>query len=524
MASLRGAIYARISEDRTGAGLGVQRQTDDCKALAAAQGWNVVEVFTDNDISAYSGKARPGYHKMLAAIAAGSIDVVLAWHTDRLHRSPLELESYISLSEKHGVTTRTVQAGELDLSTASGRMTARIHSAVSRQESEHKAERIRRKTQELALAGKWTGGNRPFGWQFVEGVPVHDEAEAAIVREAYSHVLAGFSLGSFIQSLTERGIRTARGGAWSYATLRQMLMRPRNAGLAEWKGEVVGASEFPAIVERHIWEATCSLLTDPARRRSRTNKVKHLLAGIAFCECLRPVKSGQIKDRKGAKHMIYRCSESGPGHVNKRMSYVDEHVERLVLFFLAQAAHAAVTAPVDPVVLDGLRTDEAAHRERLNEAARLFGDGVIDGEQLSEMSKGIKAKLSAIQEQLAELDASNAKREQVDMPTDVDWSDTSSAEEWYGLHVERKRAWIRANFAIVLHRHSRGSARVFDPGTVQIIHKSSGAITATPAVVEQWRQEHATWDEPMQYGMMIQPYLGPQLPPGFERPQKRLAT
>jgi DNA invertase Pin-like site-specific DNA recombinase len=516
MASQQAAIYARISEDRTGAELGVLRQIEDCRALAAAQGWDVVEVFTDNDISAYSGKARPGYQKMLAAMAAGGLDVILAWHTDRLHRSPLELEEYINVSEKRRVTTRTVQAGELDLSTASGRMTARIHGAVSRQESEHKAERIRRKAKELALAGKWMGGSRPYGWQIVGRVPIIDEVEAAIIREAHSHVLAGFSLGSFIQSLSERGVLTARGGAWSYATLRQMLRRPRNAGLAEWEGEVVGESEFPAIVERHIWEATCAILTDPSRRRSRTNKVKHLLAGIALCECLRPVKSGQITDRKGVKHMIYRCSVSGPGHVNKRMSYVDEHVERLVLWFLAMAAHRATTAPTDPAVLDGLRTDEAAHRERLNEAARMFASGDIDGEQLKEMSRGINARLSAIQGQLAELDEADAKRDQVDMPTDIDWADSTSAERWHGLHVERKRAWLRNNFVVVLHRHSRGSARVFDPGTVQIIHKSTPAITATPAAVEQWRQEHATWDEAKPYGFMIQPNLGPQRGPGFE--------
>lgn len=519
MASQQAAIYARISEDRTGAELGVIRQIEDCRALAAAQGWDVVEVFTDNDISAYSGKARPGYQKMLGAMAAGGVDVILAWHTDRLHRSPLELEEYISISDKHRVTTRTVQAGELDLSTASGRMTARIHGAVSRQESEHKAERIRRKAEELALAGKWMGGSRPFGWQIVDRVPVIDEAEAAIIREAHSHVLAGYSLGSFIQSLAERGIETARGGAWSYATLRQMLQRPRNAGLAEWKGEVVGESEFPAIVERHVWEATRSILRDPSRRRSQTNRVKHLLAGIALCECLRPVKSGQITDRKGVKHMIYRCTESGPGHVNKRMSYVDEHVERHILFFLAQAAHSDTTARIDPAVLDALRTDEAAHRERLNEAARLFGSGAIDGEQLSEMSRGIKIRLSVIQGKLADLDEASARRDQVEMPTDVDWSDTSaSAKEWHALHVERKRAWIRSRFVIVLHRHSRGSARVFDSGTVQIILRTSldGPVPLTS--VEQWKQEQDSGAKAEAFRFMVEP--GSVLPPvlsGFKR-------
>jgi DNA invertase Pin-like site-specific DNA recombinase len=64
---------------------------------------------------------------------------VLAWHTDRLHRSPKELETYIDLCEPRGVVTRTVRAGELDLATASGRMVARQLGAVARYESEQTA-------------------------------------------------------------------------------------------------------------------------------------------------------------------------------------------------------------------------------------------------------------------------------------------------------------------------------------------------------------------------------------------------
>ncbi|GKV71708.1 recombinase family protein [Pseudarthrobacter sp. NCCP-2145] len=507
MSSLKAAIYSRISDDRTGAGLGVARQEADCRALAEARGFAVHSVYTDNDSSAYSGKKRPGYHKLLADIAAGHINVVLAWHNDRLHRSLTELEEYIKISEDADVATICVQSGELDLSTSAGRMTARILGAVARQESEHKAERIKRAAQELSMSGKWTGGLRPFGWQFVDGVPTLEEAEAAVVREAHAHVLAGFSLGSFIQSLAERGITTARGGSWSYATLRQMLLRPRNAGLTAWEGEVVGPSEFPAIVDRHVWEATCSILKDPARRRSRTNKAKHLLAGIAQCaECLSPMKSAQITDRKGVKHNIYRCTTGGPGHVNKRMSYVDEHVERHILFFLAYAARTEASAPGDPATLERLRLDESAHRERLNEAARLFASGAIDGEQLTEMSKGIKAQLSDIQGRLAQLDEANAIRDQVEMSADIDWTDLGASErEWQDLHVERKRAWIRSRFVIVLHRHGRGSARIFDPGTVQIIVRTSLDAPVPIASIEQWRQEQAVGAPRSAFQFMVEP-------------------
>jgi len=52
MTTPRAAIYARISKDKIGAGLGADRQQADCRELAGRLGWTVAEVFTDNDISA----------------------------------------------------------------------------------------------------------------------------------------------------------------------------------------------------------------------------------------------------------------------------------------------------------------------------------------------------------------------------------------------------------------------------------------------------------------------------------------
>src|ERR1044072_1976488 len=109
----RAVIYCRISQDRTGAGLGVDRQREDCEALAERNGWDVVEVYVDNDVRAYSGKERKGDQRMLDALDQGPATAVIVWHTDRLHRSPLELENYINLCEKRGVSTHTVQAGAL---------------------------------------------------------------------------------------------------------------------------------------------------------------------------------------------------------------------------------------------------------------------------------------------------------------------------------------------------------------------------------------------------------------------------
>lgn len=82
----RVGLYCRISDDREGAGLGVARQEADCHERAAQLGWTVAGLYVDNDLSAFSGKNRPEYRRLLEDLRSGVINAVIAWHTDRLHR------------------------------------------------------------------------------------------------------------------------------------------------------------------------------------------------------------------------------------------------------------------------------------------------------------------------------------------------------------------------------------------------------------------------------------------------------
>ena len=178
------AIYARISSDPDGTHLGVDRQIDDCEALAASLGWPVGDVYSDNDVSAYSGRRRPEYERLCEDIKSGTVDALLVWHTDRLHRSPRELEDFIDLCENAGLfDIRTVRAGDVDLVTPQGRMVARLGGVIARSESDKAADRLRRKHLELATKGKVSGGGaRPYGYT-KDRLHVVPE-EAPIIREA----------------------------------------------------------------------------------------------------------------------------------------------------------------------------------------------------------------------------------------------------------------------------------------------------------------------------------------------------
>jgi hypothetical protein len=65
----RAAVLLPDQRRRTGQGLGVARQRSDGEALVRREGWELAEVYVDNDFSAFNGKPRPGYDRMLADLA-----------------------------------------------------------------------------------------------------------------------------------------------------------------------------------------------------------------------------------------------------------------------------------------------------------------------------------------------------------------------------------------------------------------------------------------------------------------------
>ena len=83
---MKAAVYLRQSVDKLGDELAITRQREDCLKLCDQRGWTPVE-YVDNDKSASAGR-RPAYERMLSDIRAGSVDAVVTWDLDRLHRRP----------------------------------------------------------------------------------------------------------------------------------------------------------------------------------------------------------------------------------------------------------------------------------------------------------------------------------------------------------------------------------------------------------------------------------------------------
>jgi site-specific DNA recombinase len=451
------AIYTRISSDPNGDALGVQRQEDDARKRCAERGWTVVEVFCDNDRSAFNQrKARPRYKAMLDAIRDGSINVVVAWHPDRLHRQTRELVPFIDLVNAHGVHVETVTAGAYDLSTPSGRMQARIVGSVAEYESEHKAERIKRKLEANAAQGRHHGGSRPFGWRD-DRVTVLEE-EAAIVREATARVIAGESIRSITKALNDAGHTTSTGIPWRDVHVRKMVVRARNAGLRAYHGEVTAPGQWEPIVSPEEYHQAKAILSNPARRThpARGGQV-HLLSTIARCgACGGPMTVGKGTVYNGVRKSIYRCRKCQ--RVARGQAVVDDLVTRVVLARLAKPDAKGLLVDhgeADKAAAAAWRVQEL--QDRLSDAAEAYAAGVVTMAQLATINASLKPKLEQAQAEAASPSRAKVLGELVSR---------DPAEVWQGMSADQRRAVVALLVEVTIMPTRHGP--VFDPESVRI--------------------------------------------------------
>ncbi len=241
----RAGIYARISSDREADGLAIGRQLEDCERVAVERGWQVYERYVDQDVSAYKARVRPAYRRMLSDLRSGTIDGVIVYHLDRLHRLPSELEEFFDVCRDAGVDDLASVTGRIDLADPDGQFQARILGAVAKKESDDKSRRIRRKNDERAAAGKVPGGGSAR-LRVRGGSSARCPREAAVVREAATRFLAGESIRSICSGLNERGDADLDGEAVDAADVAANARRAADQRPAQpprrdrWSGRVAG--------------------------------------------------------------------------------------------------------------------------------------------------------------------------------------------------------------------------------------------------------------------------------------------
>ena len=363
---MRAAVYCRMSLARDDDTTKVDAQEKICRELCERRGWEVRDVYSDNNRSAWQkNRSRPQWDRMLADVDAGKIDAIVVYHGDRLVRQPYDLEILLRLADGKGIQLAS-PTGTRDLDHAEDRTMLRVLTAFATGESDSTSRRKKDQYKRLRAQGiVRAGGRGGRAYGFKPDGGTHVPEETAVIREAAARVLAGEGAGSICADLTARGIVTVTGIPFAHGTLRKLLARPRYAGLMP-DGEHEAAWE--PVLERSQWEAVRAVLSDRAAGFGyATNARKYLLSGLAECGaegCGSLLQIRQSKGRKGKAAIIgYGCTEPGCRKVYRSQPMLDHYVAQRVVLLLGREDNPVPQLPRAPGMAQQYAALDSQRRE-----------------------------------------------------------------------------------------------------------------------------------------------------------------
>jgi hypothetical protein len=334
---------------------------------------------------------------------------VIVYHADRLTRRPIELEQFLEVVTRAGVSSvRFVAGAAVDVANRDGLLVLRMLAAVAANESASKSRRVRRKLDEVAAAGMPHGGfRRPFG--FAEDKTTHDPVEAEVIRTMVARMLAGESARSITLWLNESGVPTVSGKPWSSTTVRAIITSPRIAGLREHRGEVVSEAVWERFIS--VEDHRRSLAQVESRKVSgRRTPQRYLLSGLLRCgKCgVRLYSARRTNSRR------YVCL-SGPDHGGcGRLTVVAEPVEDLVTDAvlyrldtpqLAEALSGRAQADAETAAL---AEQIGADRAQLDELAQLYAAKAIPAREWLAARNPIEERIQDAERRLSRATRSDA--------------------------------------------------------------------------------------------------------------------
>jgi DNA invertase Pin-like site-specific DNA recombinase len=180
---LRCAIYTRKSTeeglDQAFNSLDAQREA--CAAYIMSQqheGWTLVPDRYDDGGFSGGNVERPALQRLLDAVRAGRVDVVVVYKIDRLTRSLADFAKIVEVLDAADASFVSVTQA-FNTTNSMGRLTLNVLLSFAQFEREVIAERIRDKVAASKAKGMWMGGCVPLGYAVEDRklVVVPEEAE-----------------------------------------------------------------------------------------------------------------------------------------------------------------------------------------------------------------------------------------------------------------------------------------------------------------------------------------------------------
>lgn len=284
---VRCAVYTRKSSEE---GLdmdfnSLDAQRESCEAYIVSQraeGWTAVSDRYDDGGFSGGSLERPALKRLLTAVQAGKIDVIVVYKIDRLSRSMLDFLNLVELFERHGVTFVSVTQS-FNTKDAMGRMALNILVTFAQFERELIGERIRDKVAASRKRGKWMGGWTPLGYEVRDRKLLVHAIDAERVKAIFQRFVQLKSATLLARELVAANERTRYGHLLDKGVLYKILHNRVYLGEAVHKGTSY-PGEHEAIIDRKLWDQVHAILKESPRKRANNSRAQTpaLLKGLLF--------------------------------------------------------------------------------------------------------------------------------------------------------------------------------------------------------------------------------------------------
>ena len=463
---MEAAIYARRSALDERLGRSVSEQEQAAREQCARENWSVHDVYVDDGRSAsrFATKSRDHWLRLSVDLTAGRFQVLVLWETDRGSRELEDWAGMLNACRRNRVLIH-VLTHHRTYDPRVGRDWRQLaeDGVDAAYSSEKQSVNLKRAFAAKAERGE-PHGFTAYGFKRqithddrgrrLGAVDVVDEAAAAVIRRATVQVISGESLRSICQALNLAGTPAPRGGAWNSAILRQILRRPRNAGLQVHHGEVIGRGAWDALITEDMHTQIRAILDDPARRTTRGAPTRNLLSGIAQCGCCDATL--RVLVAHGQSKRAYVCQKCFK--VRRNQDRLDKLIVELVTRRLAMPDALAALSEGDtdtrPYVAE-MKVLQA----RLETAADDYAEGIFTKAQVVRINAKLLPKIEALD---AKIKATVAKPELTDLAT------TDIANRWVEVPLERQREVIKALLTVHVFPAKKKGRAALDPTDLSI--------------------------------------------------------
>ena len=421
---LRVILYLRVStEEQARESHSLEAQLKICSAFAEQRGWTVAAVYRDPEddfkqaispradgrrraISSGKTDRRPGFQKMIAAVRAGSTDVVLTHKLDRFSRSLADILVYLREFNTLGVAYASATE-QFDFTTPIGKILLALLAAFAEWYLDNLSQETKKGKRQRAEEGFWNG-DLSFGYRRapdkIHAEPDPDTAPGVVL--AFERYAEGISTDLEIARLLNRtGYRTGskRGPqTFSKDTVKAMLQNRFYVGQVKYKDELFTGQQ-PALVSMDVFERCQTVRRRLSRRPRRPNPKARTypLSGLIFCADCRRALRGQMLVSNTVRYYRDVAADHDQPCPNRRTLRAEPLEAEVAGLLMAIRLPESWKMQIVNQAAAGFSPDESERRraraeEKLRRARELYLESLIDRRALDQRLREAQTELDAL--------------------------------------------------------------------------------------------------------------------------------